>query len=218
MQNVTTGWRSFYKDNEIPVSSDAEHLLHCLYLRIQFLWFRHILPLPSKQVTCHAWTISMTTWQLQTKRPSGTVSQLEFLFSRSRHITTKSAPEIKGCRRVSQLVSLVKPAIGTAAPPGSAMQRAPKEAHFPCRTWVLSLDKALLVPQPFLLKNTVTWHQKFRTYASPINSRKPLMWGSEVSDPQISRGRQRGENTTRSPKARSWVLVETRACHSKRIP
>lgn len=31
IQNVTTGWRSFYKNNEILAPSDAEHILHCLY-------------------------------------------------------------------------------------------------------------------------------------------------------------------------------------------
>lgn len=65
------------------------------------------------------------------QKPEGAVSQTRiFVLWISPH-TAESAPEMKGFGRVSQLVALMKPAIGTA---GSAMHRAPKEAHFPCRT------------------------------------------------------------------------------------
>lgn len=67
-----------------------------------------------------------------------------FTNSRSKH-TVKTAPEMKGCTRGSQLVPLNKPAIGTASPPGSAVLRDPKKAHLQSKTCVQSLDMAVLV-------------------------------------------------------------------------
>lgn len=52
---------------------------------------------------------------------------------------------MKGCTRGSQLVPLNKPATGTASPPGSAVLRDPKEVHLQSKTWVQSLDMAVLV-------------------------------------------------------------------------
>lgn len=56
---------------------------------------------------------------------------------------------------VGRSVCGTRPAVGTAAP-GSAAQRAPKEAHLPCRTRVLGLDKAPWVPTNLAFKTQ--WH------------------------------------------------------------
>lgn len=64
-------------------------------------------------------------------------------------------------------------------------------------------------------QNTVTRPRDFCTWASRVNSRKPLVGGSGVSDPQVGRGRGQPQLPA---EARSWLGtgLGTRACGSRK--